>query len=47
MAQTFALCGTADDVGQAIQELGSKADSMCVKPPTWAVDQSDMVMQRH
>jgi probable F420-dependent oxidoreductase len=47
MAQTFALCGTADDVGQALEELGPKADSMCVKPPTWVVDPDDMVTQRH
>ncbi|MFQ3316582.1 MAG: putative F420-dependent oxidoreductase [Candidatus Poriferisodalaceae bacterium] len=46
MAETFALCGTADDVGQALEELGSKADSMCVKPPTWAVDPNDMTVQR-
>ena len=47
MAQTFSLCGTADDVGQALEELGPKADSMCVKPPTWVVDPDDMVTQRH
>jgi alkanesulfonate monooxygenase SsuD/methylene tetrahydromethanopterin reductase-like flavin-dependent oxidoreductase (luciferase family) len=46
MAETFALCGTVDDVGQALEELGSKADSMCVKPPTWAVDPNDMTVQR-
>ena len=46
MAETFALCGTADDVGQALEGLGSKADSMCVKPPTWAVDPNDMTVQR-
>jgi alkanesulfonate monooxygenase SsuD/methylene tetrahydromethanopterin reductase-like flavin-dependent oxidoreductase (luciferase family) len=46
MAETFALCGTADDVGQALQELGPRADSMCVKPPTWAVESDVMSRQR-
>lgn len=44
-ARTFAICGTADDVGQRLEELATRADSMCVKPPTWAVEVAESQRQ--
>ncbi len=37
-ARTFAVCGTPDQVGAEIERISSLADSMCVKPPMWAID---------
>ena len=37
-ARTFAVCGTADDVGQQIAEIAGHADSICVKPPLWGIE---------
>lgn len=47
-ARTFAVCGTADEVGQQIERLTARADSVCVKPPTWGLssDESVLVQQR-
>ncbi|MCS5681962.1 MAG: LLM class flavin-dependent oxidoreductase [Actinomycetota bacterium] len=40
-ARTFAICGTADEVGQEIEEIAGYATSVCVKPPMWGVDPED------
>ena len=40
-ASTFAICGTADEVGQEIEEIAGYATSVCVKPPMWGVDPED------
>ena len=40
-AQTFAICGTPDDVGQEIENIASHAASICVKPPMWGIDPED------
>lgn len=44
-AATFAVCGTADDVGQQIEQIAGHANSICVKPPMWAVDPADVADQ--
>ncbi len=44
-ARTFAVCGTADEVGAQIERIAAHADSMCVKPPMWAVDPTDAAQQ--
>ena len=44
-ARTFAVCGTADEVGQEIERLAARSDSVCVKPPTWAVESDDAAGQ--
>jgi probable F420-dependent oxidoreductase len=46
-ARTFAVCGTADEVGQEIQRIAANADSMCVKPPMWAIDPTEAAAQGH
>ena len=40
-ARTFAVCGTADQVGQEIERIAEHADSLCVKPPLWGLDPAD------
>lgn len=45
-ARTFAVCGTADEVGQEIERLGHRADSVCVKPPMWGIDTETAADQR-
>ncbi len=40
-AQTFAICGTSDDVGQEIENIAEHANSICVKPPMWGIDLRD------
>ncbi len=40
-ARTFAICGSADEVGQEIEEIAGYATSVCVKPPMWGVDPED------
>lgn len=44
-ARTFAVCGTADDVGQQIEVLAGRAHSMCVKPPMWGIEQAEFAAQ--
>lgn len=44
-ARTFAVCGTADDVGQEIERIAAHADSLCVKPPLWGIEPADAVDQ--
>jgi probable F420-dependent oxidoreductase len=44
-ARTFAVCGTPDEVGQEIERMGAHADSLCVKPPMWAIDRADAEQQ--
>ena len=46
-ARTFAICGTADEVGQEIEEIAGYATSVCVKPPMWGVDPEDANEQAH
>jgi probable F420-dependent oxidoreductase len=44
-AQTFAICGTPDDVGQEIENIASHAASICVKAPMWGIDPEDAIKQ--
>ncbi|MEC7916051.1 MAG: LLM class flavin-dependent oxidoreductase [Actinomycetota bacterium] len=44
-ARTFAICGTADEVGQEIEEIAGHATSICVKPPMWGIDPEDAIEQ--
>lgn len=44
-ARTFAVCGTSDEVGAEIERISAHADSMCVKPPMWAIDPVEMADQ--
>lgn len=44
-ARTFAVCGTADEVGQQLERLMERSQSVCVKPPTWCVEPDDMAGQ--
>ena len=44
-ARTFAVCGTADDVGQEIERIAAHADSLCVKPPLWGIEAADAADQ--
>lgn len=44
-ARTFAVCGTPDEVGAEIESIGEHADSMCVKPPLWGIEQTDAADQ--
>lgn len=44
-ARTFAVCGTADDVGQEIERIAAHADSLCVKPPLWGIEPAEAVDQ--
>lgn len=46
-ARTFAVCGTADDVGAEIEAINQHADSLCVKPPLWGIEQADAADQAH
>lgn len=47
-ARTFAVCGTADEVGQEIEQLAARSQSVCVKPPTWGLtaDESALLQSR-
>ena len=40
-ARTFAVCGTADEVGEQIHSVAQHATSICVKPPIWAIEPSE------
>ena len=40
-AETFAICGTSDDVRQEIENIAEHANSICVKPPMWGIDLRD------
>lgn len=44
-ARTFAVCGKADQVGQELERLANRANSMCVKPPTWALTPAEAATQ--
>ena len=44
-ARMFAICGTADDVGQEIEQIAGHATSICVKPPMWGIDPEDAAEQ--
>lgn len=45
-ARTFAVCGTADDVGAEIERVAARADSVCIKPPMWGITPEDAAAQR-
>jgi probable F420-dependent oxidoreductase len=45
-ARTFAVCGSADEVGQRLRGLGERAHSVCVKPPTWVVGPAEAAQQQ-
>jgi probable F420-dependent oxidoreductase len=44
-ARTFAVCGTPDDVAAEIDRIAEHADSLCVKPPMWAIDPTEAAEQ--
>lgn len=44
-ARTFAVCGSADVVGEEIERIGEHADSLCVKPPLWGIESIDATEQ--
>ncbi len=44
-ARTFAVCGTPDEVGAEIEVINEHADSLCVKPPLWGIEQADAAHQ--
>lgn len=44
-ARTFAVCGTADEVGAEIEQIAEHADSLCVKPPLWGIEAADATEQ--
>ncbi len=44
-AKTFAVCGTRDEVGEEIVTIAQHANSVCVKPPMWAIDPLEVKQQ--